>query len=131
LAIGYDSVDHESVESLFASDLQEFREGKSVSFYHGGQKCNVIVYLDVLVSLQDQPERRSSNSVMLGGSTYTACWGVSTNINAVASHVSACANCFSSLSILLIVSVQLVLIGILEGIAHYYTSLLRITILAA
>ena len=32
LAIGYDSVDHESVESLFASDLQEFREGKSVSF---------------------------------------------------------------------------------------------------
>ncbi len=50
------------------------------------------------MSLQDQPERRSSNSVMLGGSTYTACWGVSTNINAVASHVSACANCFSSLT---------------------------------
>jgi len=99
LAIGYDSVSHESVESLFASDLEEFREGKSVSFYHGGLKHNVIAYLDLLALLQDQPERRSANYIMLGGSTYTACWGVAMDISLVASCVASCASCESKLKL--------------------------------
>jgi hypothetical protein len=93
LAIGYDSVSHESVESIIASDLKEFREGKSVSFYHGGLKHNVIVYLDLLASLQVQPERRFANYIMLGGSTYTACRGRAIDISSVASCVASCASC--------------------------------------
>jgi hypothetical protein len=56
IAIGSDSVSHEEVESKFALELNEFRTGKNVSFYHGGVKHNVIVYLELFVSLQDQPE---------------------------------------------------------------------------
>ncbi len=45
-----------------------FGDGKNVSFYHGRLKRNITVYLELLVSLQDQPERISANYIMLGGS---------------------------------------------------------------
>lgn len=45
LAVGYDAVNHDTVESLFASDLQDFREGKSVSFYHGGLKQSSFIWI--------------------------------------------------------------------------------------
>jgi hypothetical protein len=45
LAVGYDAVNHDTVESLFASDLQDFREGKLVSFYHGGLKQSSFIWI--------------------------------------------------------------------------------------
>ncbi len=98
LAVGYDAKNQDTVKSIFVSDLQDFREGKSVSFYHGGLKRNVIVYLDLLASLQDQPERCSANCIMLGTSKYTACWGLAMDIGAVASRVLSCASCLSLLT---------------------------------
>jgi hypothetical protein len=98
LAVGYDAKNQDTVKSIFVSDLQDFREGKSVSFYHGGLKRNVIVYLDLLASLQDQPERCSANCIMLGTSKYTACWGLAMDIGAVASRVPSCASCLSLLT---------------------------------
>ncbi len=93
IAIGSDSVSHEEVESKFALELNEFRTGKNVSFYHGGVKHNVIVYLELFVSLQDQPERRKSNGVMLGGSKYTARWGYSLDITQVWTVIPPCSEC--------------------------------------
>lgn len=97
IAIARENASHECVEKLFAEELQNFKRGENITFYHGALKRNVTVYLELLVSLQDQPERRSSNYIMLGGSKYTARWGVSLDIAQVASNIPSCSMCFESL----------------------------------
>jgi len=80
IAISRDNVSHECIEKEFSMELKKFQSGESVTFYYGLLKRNVTVHLELLVSLQDQPERRSANSIMLGGSMYTARWGVLTKL---------------------------------------------------
>jgi hypothetical protein len=80
IAISRDNVSHECIEKEFSMELKKFQSGESVTFYYGLLKRNVTVSLELLVSLQDQPERRSANSIMLGGSMYTARWGVLTKL---------------------------------------------------
>jgi hypothetical protein len=87
IAIGPESENHACIEEKFMEELEMFKHGTNVSFYHGRLQRNVIVYLELLVSLQDQPERRSANYVMLGGSRYTARWGVAIDLAAVASNI--------------------------------------------
>jgi hypothetical protein len=70
---------------IFA-ELKKFQSGEFVTFYYGLLKRNIIVYLELLVLLQDQPELRLVNFLMLGGSTYTARWGYSLHFGAVASQ---------------------------------------------
>jgi len=72
IAIGSDGISHDEVEAKFASELHEFRMGKDVTFFHGGIKRNITVYLELFVSLQDQPEQQKANGIMLRGSKYTA-----------------------------------------------------------
>ncbi len=74
IAISRENVSHECIEKEFSMELKKFQSGESVTFYYGLLKRNVTVSLELLVSLQDQPERRSANSIMLGGSMYTARW---------------------------------------------------------
>jgi hypothetical protein len=90
IALGMDSDSHGDVEELFAQELQALRKGESNVFYHGGLKCNFHVYIELLASLQDQPERRNANHVMLGRSTYTAQWGLLLDFAAVASAIPGC-----------------------------------------
>jgi hypothetical protein len=90
-------VSHECIEKEFLLELKKFQSGESVTFYHGLLKRNIIVYLELLVSLQDQLERRSANSIMLGGITYTARCGYSLNFAAVASKIPSCQSCFRGL----------------------------------
>jgi hypothetical protein len=97
IALGYDTEDHEEVEEKFASELMQLRSGKVMDFYHGGVKKMVRVHLDLFCSLQDQPERRSANYIMLGGSKYTARWGLAGDFAAVASGIPACSVCWSNL----------------------------------
>jgi hypothetical protein len=75
IALGLEDQSHGKVEEMFAEELKMFREGQSVTFYHGGKRHNVIMYLELFASLQDQPERRSANYIMLGTSNFTAHWG--------------------------------------------------------
>jgi len=70
IASGYDTDSHEAVEKLFASELKEFCNGKNITFYSGKQRCNMVVYLNIFATLQDQPERCKSNYLMLGGSQF-------------------------------------------------------------
>jgi hypothetical protein len=98
IAVGPHDVDHEEVEQLFAQELLQFRCGKEIVIYHGKMKKNVKVYLDLLCSLQDQPERRSCNYIAMGNSRYTAKWGVSIDYGQVYKSIPACQNCWLHLA---------------------------------
>jgi len=95
IAIGKKEANHECIEKQFALELQSLRvNSPKNSFYskrHGG---NVNVYADLFVALQDQPERRSANYIMLGGGRYTAQWGVAADFASIASGIPACKACF-------------------------------------
>ena len=97
IALGLESDDHEEVEQKFAEELMQFSSDKAMDFYHGALKRNVRVYMELFVSLQDQPERRSANYIMLGTSCYTARWGLALDFVAVASGIPACSNCLASM----------------------------------
>ena len=97
IAIGLDGDSHDKVEEKFAAELKEFSTGTKVTFYHGGIKKDIIVYLELFASLQDQPERRKANYIMLGGSKYTPRWGYSLDFPVVSKFVPACNACISSL----------------------------------
>ena len=97
IALGMDGESHEEVEQLFAQELWSLRNGEKNVFYHGGLKRNVRVYVELLASLQDQPERRKANYIMLGRSTYTAQWGLLLDFAAVAANIPGCKRCSNSL----------------------------------
>ena len=94
IAIRTDGVRHEQVEGRFAQDLIELSSRNGVEFYHGGLRKYVKVHFELLASLQDQPERRSVNYIMLGNSQYTASWRLMLDIAAVAKKIPACEGCF-------------------------------------
>jgi hypothetical protein len=96
IAIGRKDVSHECVESRFAEELHELRSGNSL-FYCKALGGNVNVYADLFVSLQDQPERRSANYIMLGSSKYTARWGIAADFASIACGIPACTACFQGL----------------------------------
>ena len=57
----------------------------------------VNIHFELFCTLQDQPERRSANYIMLGTSNYTARWGVAGDFAAVVSGIPACKTCWSNL----------------------------------
>jgi len=97
IAIGLESDNHEEVEQRFAADLKELGCGKGVTMYHGGIRKMVNIHFELFCTLQDQPERRSANYIMLGTSNYTARWGVAGDFAAVVSGIPACKTCWSNL----------------------------------
>ena len=97
IALGMDGESHNAIEEAFEKELRFLRNGEGHSFYHGGLKRNVKVYVELFASLQDQPERRKANYIMLGRSTYTAQFGLSMDFAAVASRIPACKNCLQQL----------------------------------
>ena len=76
IALGHDWGSHEEIEEKFAAEWLSFGHGELINFYHGALQHDVRVQLELLVSLQDQPERLSANYIMLGTSSYTAWWGL-------------------------------------------------------
>lgn len=90
IAIGYKDDDRTCIEHNFAAEFKRFSSGESLSFYCGNVKGTVQVHLVMFVSLQDQPECRSANYIMLGRSNYTVRWVHALDITAVASEVPAC-----------------------------------------
>jgi hypothetical protein len=97
IALGLDKQSHESVEKKFAEELLSFQKGDAMDFYHGGIQKNIRVHLELFVSLQDQPERRKVNYIMLGRSSYTAQWGLALDFAAVASGIPCCKHCMHNI----------------------------------
>lgn len=56
IAVGKKGHSHEAVELAFANELDRLRSGKCC-FYYKSSSCIVPVYLELMVSLQDQLER--------------------------------------------------------------------------
>ena len=57
----------------------------------------VKVHFEFLISLQDQPERRSATGFMGGSGQYSARWGYSCNFTAIKSKLVPCASCLDKL----------------------------------
>ena len=97
IAVGRSSSPHEEVERLFADDLRKLANATDGRlFYHGATKRNVRVHAELNVSLMDQPERRGSNYIMLGGGTYTSRWRHSANLSHVSNNLQACDDCLAN-----------------------------------
>jgi hypothetical protein len=94
IACGRKGCSHEVVEQMFASEMASLRCNSSQNIFyskkHGG---NVRVYAELFAGLQDQPERRSGNYIMLGGGRYTARWGHAADFVALASGIPSCKEC--------------------------------------
>jgi len=97
IAVGRKSASHEVIEKKFADEMTELRSGKNNMFYSKVAGTQIPVFIDLFASLQDQPERRSANYIMLGGSRYAARWGHAGDFAAIASGVPGCEKCVSSL----------------------------------
>ncbi len=83
IAVGRKGISHEEVEKAFAMELYNLRSGTEKNyFYYAKTKSNIPVYLELFASLQDQPERRSCNYIMLENSTYSARWGYAIDLAA-------------------------------------------------
>ena len=93
IAVGRKNVSHECVERRLAAEMELLRGKEGTLFYskrHGGM---VRVYLELFASLQDQPERRSANYIMLGGGKYSAQWGLAADFASFALGVPSCTEC--------------------------------------
>ena len=92
ISIGPAGDSHEEIEELYAEEITRLRTG-TLKFYHGKYKKNVCVYADVLASLQDQPARRKSNSILMGNSQYTPRWGHIVDCSAATKPIPSCLTC--------------------------------------
>jgi hypothetical protein len=62
---------------------------------NGFDKVHPEMYLELVASLQDQPECRASNCLMLGSGRYSARWGYSADISSLLAKISSCNSCDS------------------------------------
>ena len=62
-------------------------------FYCGAQKKIVNVHVELFVTLQDQPERRGANYIMLGNGRYTSRFGYAIDLIQIQEKNPACDNC--------------------------------------
>jgi hypothetical protein len=69
IALGKKGHSHEAIELKFAEELQILQSG-NCSMYSKAYGYVVPIYLELLVSLQDQPEWRGMNHLMLGSGKY-------------------------------------------------------------
>ena len=95
IALGLSSGDHEVVETEFKNDLLELSDPNCTTnmFYYGKVKEFVRVHVELLVSLMDQPERRSATFLARGNSNLGARWGYSVSLNDVQHTLVPCTVC--------------------------------------
>ena len=94
VALGEKHTDHEPVESAFATSLKELCDPtKPVLFFFGTDKCVHYVAVHLIVSLSDQPERRSANHVRAGNSNNLRRWGWRTDLSTLERDLPACKSC--------------------------------------
>ena len=93
IAVGEKGADHSVVEQKFAEELQTLRTS-------GVQCCDPIsketklVKAMLLVSIQDQPERRSACGITAGSGRYTRRWGYAFPVDEHKDKLPSCDQCF-------------------------------------
>ena len=93
LSFGPKNSSHESVEKLFKNDLLLLKSGSKQLFYNAISKSMCRVHAELIISIQDQPERRAENHIALGKSNYTPCWGYLLHVNKVKQKIVPCDAC--------------------------------------
>jgi hypothetical protein len=97
ICIGPSKANRNAVEKLFLDDLNDFLKTPAKQFYNPVLQKNVRVHLELLLSMQDQPERRSVHSLMMGNSLYTPQWSLSLNWTKAYKQLKSCCHCQESL----------------------------------
>ena len=90
---GSKSSNHDSVQAMFFTEMKELSSGQHNLFFSKEHGNYVRVHAEIFVYLMDQPERRSSNYIMLGNSTYSSQWGKAADIGYAATYLPSCNSC--------------------------------------
>ena len=95
LAVGPKGKCHELVERILHDDMEKLigANKDGVLVYDGYSNCIRRVTAQLTTILQDQPERRRSNKLMLGNSTYHARFGVRMDYSQIQGTIRSCRDC--------------------------------------
>ena len=93
LAFGPAKGDRLELDERYKKDLQSLREGPLHEMYNGRTKRMCYVHVELIASLQDQPERRDVTCISRGNSLYTSCFGYLVNLKKLVHIVVPCTNC--------------------------------------
>ena len=93
IAMGPKGVDHEEVESKFKDDLEFLKSGALPPLYSYEKKGMVTIHAELFASLQDQPERRGLNHMMMGNGQYTSRFRHSADLLFASRIIPACDKC--------------------------------------
>ena len=99
VALGLSSGNRDVVESKFRDELLELSDATCLKnvFYSATHKGFIRVHVELLVSLMDQPERRSATSISRGNSNVASRWGYSVSLNDVQHKLVPCSDCAKKL----------------------------------
>ena len=98
VAFGLKDKDHSVVEEKMLNELEEMRSPNVENLFYCKIRDRMVrVHFEIIISLQDQPERRSCSGLMLGSSTYSARWGYSCNFTEIKNLLVSCQKCMKQL----------------------------------
>ncbi len=95
-AIGHKGADHEEAEEKFKDDLLRLSSGPPLWFHCKKFNKTKMVHAELLVSMQDQPERRGANCIMLGNSNMASRWCHAANLTQVKNLIPSCETCLKN-----------------------------------
>lgn len=96
IAVGPKGLSHDAIETVLYQDIQSLAvRGNSggIKVYDGYNNCLRMVSAELISVMQDQPERRRANRLMLGNSTYHARFGTRMDYSQVVDSMRACSQC--------------------------------------
>ena len=81
------------LEDMFASEIELFKKEDPLKFWDNSTRTFRSIYVDILCSMQDQPERRSGLCLMMGNSRMFPRFGYSCNYQSIYSCQRSCRRC--------------------------------------
>jgi hypothetical protein len=93
ICVGPSKADRYEVESKFKSELDSLQSDIPLIFFDSTSGTNKTVYVALLCSLQDQPERRTSLSLLMGNAKFAPRFGVSLPYSLLKSKIVSCKQC--------------------------------------
>ena len=84
---------HNKIEESFCSELKELQNVINNQFYSMALRRNVAVHFEVIAFIGNQPERRSTNYILLGNSQFCARYLYSADLDQIASYLPMCSSC--------------------------------------
>ena len=81
------------LEEKLAMEIEQFKQRDPIVFWDNSTSTFRSVYLDILCSMQDQPERRSGLGLMMGNSRMFPRFGYSCNYLSIKSSLRSCTEC--------------------------------------